>query len=67
VEQSAPLGLGVLLVFGVGEAVGVGAGFDDGAFEGEPVDDGCAGADKCFAGNEDDAFHSPRQGGASLC
>ena len=26
----------------MGEAVGVGAGFDDGAFEGEPVDDGGA-------------------------
>src|SRR5215471_18199931 len=27
---------------GLGEAVGVGAGFDDGAVEGEPVDDGGA-------------------------
>ena len=30
------------LLEGVGEAVGVGAGFDDGAFEGEPVDDSAA-------------------------
>lgn len=27
---------------GAGEAVGVGAGFDNGAVEGEAVDDGCA-------------------------
>ena len=31
-----------LVVSCVGEAVGVRAGFDDGAFEGEPVHDGCA-------------------------
>jgi hypothetical protein len=31
-----------LLGEGVGEAVGVGAGFDDGAVEGEPVNDGGA-------------------------
>lgn len=29
----------VLVVQGVGEAVGVGAGFDDGAVEGQPVHD----------------------------
>lgn len=30
------------MLFAVGETVGVGAGFDDGAFEGEPVHDRCA-------------------------
>jgi len=44
-----------LVLFGVGESVGTGAGFDDGAPEGESVDNRCAQPD---AGER---FHPARE------